>query len=79
MIDYHSIGVPCTEWFLNSSKSEDYEYYSGKETCGERLKALWNKIPAFKFFLMMGVLDGLGNILGLISYVKRPLFFKRLI
>lgn len=32
------------------------------------VKRLWHKIPPFKFFLIMGLMDGLGNILGLIAY-----------
>jgi hypothetical protein len=37
--------------------------------CKGSIEKIWNKIPPFKFFLLMGLMDGLGNILGLIAYV----------
>lgn len=52
------------------SESSHTPLYIGRQTISSRLKRIWDIIPPFKFFLFMGVLDGLGSILGLIAYVN---------
>jgi hypothetical protein len=57
-------------WTREVPKDEDDEVEDGRRRRKGffgAIERMWARIPVFKFFLLMGLMDGLGNILGLIA------------
>lgn len=54
-------------------KEDEDDFSDRRELTGcskKRIVRFWSAIPPYKFFLIMGLMDGLGSILGLIAYVS---------